>query len=470
MEKGLSQHELSGICGLSVSYLNEIEKGKKYPKSNKLNQLATALGLTSEQLTAERTTKELGLVGQVLNAPIWDELPLDTFGLELGRLVELVALAPNRANAFISTLIDILRRHSVTRAEFNMIAVRSYTELQMNYFEEIEKLSEDFREHHELSRVAMSPDELRTILINEYNYNVGDVDPVEYPALVNLRSVFVPGEPRKLFLKAKLEDHQRTFIFARELGFKTMGIEKRPFTFSWIKVSSFEEMLNNSMASYFAGALMLPENQLVADIANFLKQESWNSGLLLETMKKYTLSPETFLYRLTNLLPRHFNINSLFFLRFNKVKGEDRYRLDKELHLARLHNPHSKVSEDHFCRRWVSLSVIRKIEKTGDADYVSDAQVSIYPNGNRYFVFTIAKVTEDPNVVSSYSIGLAIDRQLLSRVGFARDASIRHVNVGESCESCPILDCEVRKAPPTHAMRKQRIAAIEESLAKLAEA
>ncbi|HAI38788.1 MAG TPA: DNA-binding protein, partial [Maribacter sp.] len=31
-EKDLSLFGLSKICGLSKSYLNEIEKGKKYPK------------------------------------------------------------------------------------------------------------------------------------------------------------------------------------------------------------------------------------------------------------------------------------------------------------------------------------------------------------------------------------------------------------------------------------------------------
>ncbi|MES2629606.1 MAG: helix-turn-helix domain-containing protein [Bacteroidota bacterium] len=469
IEKGLSQNELSRLCGLSVSYLNEIEKGKKYPKANKMIQLAGALDMTFEQLVTLKTTKELGLVGEVLNAPIWEELPLETFGLELGRIVELVAMAPNRANAFISTLIDILRRHSVTRAEFNMIAVRSYLELQGNYFEDIEVKAAEFLEVHALQDVPLYPEQLENILSEKFHYLVSPIDTIEYPELSALRSVYIPGTQRRLFLQPKLENHQRTFIFGRELGFASLNIAKRPFTFSWIKVTSFEEMLNNALASYFSGALILPEKKLAADIAGFLGRERWDSNLLVETMKKYTLSPETFLYRLTNLLPKHFGIDSLFFLRFNKEKGVDRFKMDKELHLARLHNPHSKASEDHFCRRWISLSVIKEIERTGTSDYVADAQVSIYPNGNRYFVFTIAKVTENPDVVSSYSIGLAWDKGLLARIGFSRDRNIRQVYVGESCESCPILDCKVRKAPPLHAMKRREIEQIEGGLARLAE-
>ncbi len=465
MEKGLSQGELSKVCGLSVSYLNEIEKGKKYPKPKKLNQLAKGLDKQAKELLDAQTTTELGLVGQVLNAPIWEELPLETFGLELGRVVELLAHAPDKANAFISTLIDILRRHSVTRAEFNMIAVRSYLELHANYFEELETLAVEVLSTYQLGRdLPLDPNKLEEILTGHYNYQINELDTEKYPALASLRSVFVPGEKRKLYLQPKLDQHQHAFIFGRELGFLKMNMAKRPLTFSWVKVSSFDEMLNNALASYFSGAIMLPEQQLVNDIGSFLQQETWQNERLLSVMKKYTHSPDTFLYRLTNLLPRHFGINSLFFLRFKKVKDVDRFRMDKELHLARLHNPHSKASEDHYCRRWVSLSVIKKIEESGTSEFVADAQVSIYPNGNRYFVFTIARVTEDANVTGSYSIGLALNNELLSRVGFVRDKGIRRVYVGESCESCPILDCEVRKAPPVHAMRKMKREAIESDL------
>ena len=42
-EKGLSLQGLSKLSGLSSSYLNEIEKGKKYPKVDKLILLAKSL-------------------------------------------------------------------------------------------------------------------------------------------------------------------------------------------------------------------------------------------------------------------------------------------------------------------------------------------------------------------------------------------------------------------------------------------
>ena len=35
-EQGLSLKELAGKAGIAISYLNEIEKGKKYPKPEKI--------------------------------------------------------------------------------------------------------------------------------------------------------------------------------------------------------------------------------------------------------------------------------------------------------------------------------------------------------------------------------------------------------------------------------------------------
>ena len=43
----LSLKVLAGRAGLAISYLNEIEKGKKYPKPEKILGLAKALGVTS---------------------------------------------------------------------------------------------------------------------------------------------------------------------------------------------------------------------------------------------------------------------------------------------------------------------------------------------------------------------------------------------------------------------------------------
>ena len=51
-EKQLSSAALAELAGLSVSYLNEIEKGKKKPRKDKISQLADVLNCTYDELVS----------------------------------------------------------------------------------------------------------------------------------------------------------------------------------------------------------------------------------------------------------------------------------------------------------------------------------------------------------------------------------------------------------------------------------
>ena len=50
--KNLSLFGLSKLTGLSKSYLNEIEKGKKYPKTDKIALLAEKLEIPYDNLVS----------------------------------------------------------------------------------------------------------------------------------------------------------------------------------------------------------------------------------------------------------------------------------------------------------------------------------------------------------------------------------------------------------------------------------
>ena len=58
-EKGFSLKDLAEETGLSVSYLSEIEKGKKYPKPEKILHLATALGVQFDELVSMKVDEAL---------------------------------------------------------------------------------------------------------------------------------------------------------------------------------------------------------------------------------------------------------------------------------------------------------------------------------------------------------------------------------------------------------------------------
>ena len=93
-EKGLSFALLAEQTGMSVSYLNEIEKGKKYPKEDKIRLLANALKTTPEELVSDVMPKSLAPIEDLLQSNFLNELPLDLFGIELNKVSKLSPMRP----------------------------------------------------------------------------------------------------------------------------------------------------------------------------------------------------------------------------------------------------------------------------------------------------------------------------------------------------------------------------------------
>lgn len=143
-ERGWSFEDLSRETGISVSYLNEIEKGKKYPKSENRDILASALGTTGSFLASPELTRQFAPLGELLKSNFLSELPLDLFGIEIQKIIEIIARDPDRVNAFISALLEMARVHSLREENFYFSALRAYQELRSNYFEEIEEAAEQF--------------------------------------------------------------------------------------------------------------------------------------------------------------------------------------------------------------------------------------------------------------------------------------------------------------------------------------
>jgi hypothetical protein len=161
-----------------------------------------------------------------------------------------------------------------------------------------------------------------------------------------------------------------------------------------------------------------------------------------------------FLHRMTNLLPQYFGMNELFFLRFHTVTGSTSYELTKELHLSGLHNPHRTVLNEHYCRRWISITLLEELEKQiAEGSYtrpICGAQRSSYIDSkNEYLLISIARPSKPtPNQSVSVSIGLRLNRQLLTQVKWLNDPAIRTRKVGETCERCSATDCRERMEAP----------------------
>ena len=469
-ERGYTPAELARACDVSVSYLNEIEKGKKYPKADKILSLSKVLGVTYDQLTSLTLSRRLEPISELLQSDLLKEFPLDMFGLDPLRIVELIADAPAKMNAFISTLFEIARNYEMRQENFFLAALRSFQEMHDNYFEELEQDVRTFQVEHKLQAAApFDRAQLERVLVEKYNYTLDRTGLDEYAHLGRLRSVFQP-KSRRLLLRKGLSGAQEGFVLGREVAFNYVGMKERPYVNASFPVSSFEEVLNNFKASYFAGALLMEEDTLVRDLTRFFNAKKWEPTLLLDLLTKYAVSPEMFMQRITNLLPRHFGIQSLFFLRFDQANSSAAYKLTKELHLSRLHNPHGNELHEHYCRRWISLRLIAELRQqpaSNAPNYTLGAQRSHYPNGDEYLCLTLARAGSATEPAVSVTVGLLCDDNLRQKIRFLDDPAIAQKDVNETCERCTIPNCEVRAAAPVEVERRQRQQELETAVAAL---
>ncbi len=475
-EQQLSLAELSKKAGVSVSYLNEIEKGKKYPKEDKLESLATALGFSYEYLISKELPQKLEPLRELLQSNFLNDLPLELFKIELSKVVEIIANAPAQVSAFISTLMELSRNYAVQQENFYFAALRSYLELHSNYFEELEEKVKQFVKVFSIStNQPISASQLSGLLKDQFNYVIVEDGLDQFPELRNLRSIFIPKH-RKLLLNSQLTEMQRTFQFGKELGFSFLKLKERASTSSVRKPNSFEEVLNHSKAIYFSTALLINRELFIKDIAQFFESPKWDKDAFLEIMQRHNASPEMYYHRLTNLLPQDFGIKKLFFTRFTNKTNQDTFEIDRELYLDNRQHSHKNELNEHYCRRWRALSILKELKQQQDSTkensesnfLVAIQRTKYYGGKAEYLCFTIARSSyPTPLKNVSVTIGLLINDSLKSKVKFWDDPDIPSAEINQTCERCPIEDCQQRVAPPIIVQKKRKQQHIQQVLEEI---
>ena len=444
-KRNISLQELSNQTGLSKSYLNEIENGKKYPKHDKIAQLATALNCNYNDLVSTKLDKSLSPIVEIIQSDFFKEIPLDLFGINKNNLISIISDAPKKVTAFVNTLIEISKNYNLSKERFYFAVVRSFQELYDNYFPEIEEKASAYSTENQIPYKPNSAD-LEIILTEKFHYEIRNVDFEKYGATGKLRSLYIP-EKRLLLLNELLDEDQKTFIFAKEIGYNVLNLNIRPNTYSWLDFTSFEELLSNYYASYFAGCLLIHKGILTEKLSQFFRLEEWEPENFENLIAEFTNSPETFYYRLTNILPQEHGIKDLFYLCFTKKKNSEKLEILKELHLNQQQAPHANATNEHYCRRWIAVKNLMILKEN---ETVTDAQISHYKDsGLTYLVLsTSQKNPFSDGTNRSYCLGILLNSNSLKKINFAKSDRIKTVNVGVTCEVCSIPNCEVRQAPP----------------------
>lgn len=473
LDKGLSVSELAQQSGLSVSYVTEIEKGRKYPKADKISALANAMQVDYDSLVSLKLSKKLEPISDFLRSKFLTEIPLELFGIDPSDLLELLVEAPAKISAMLRTFMDIALTYNMSVERLYLTMLRSYQEMHDNYFPDIEADADRFLSGFAAQQQVVNENLLTNLLKTHYDVRIEYFDPLAHPELTALRSVYRSGK-KTLHLNAGLSVQQRAFILAREVGFQFMALKNRPYTYSWVEAESFEQILNNYKASYFAGAVLVRRDALVARLTELFARETWSNEAFLNLITAFDSTPERFFYRLSNVLPSHFGIDQLFFYRFNHTAGQTTFQLTKEMHLSRQQGPRGMVDE-HYCRRWIALTILQELQflqqNKGFDGTLCRAQLSEYADsGQQYLIISVAHPFQAGSQQNmSVSMCFAVNDALRSKMKFLNPATseVPFRVVNEACERCGIFDCRERVAAPTVLQKKRQFSGMKQAMEQL---
>jgi hypothetical protein len=211
----------------------------------------------------------------------------------------------------------------------------------------------------------------------------------------------------------------------------------------------------------------MPQYSLAADVNRCAASLRWNPNDWLQLLEIYGVTAEMFLQRLTNILPHHMGIRDLFFIRLAATSNElSDITMTKELHLSGQQSPYRTEVGEHYCRRWVSVKVMREGCKNGGTTLML-SQISHYHNTNRsYLCLSMAKTTPG-QPPASITVGILMSDTMERRFTFLSDPDLPRVTVGATCETCSLNDCSERVAPPLSLQEQQQQQSIYEALQRL---
>ncbi len=448
--RGFSLKTLASASGLSISYLSEIEKGKKYPKPDKLLGLATALEVSYDELVSARVHEDLNPVTETLKSPFFSEFPFEVFGLQTQDLFSLFSEDPSRAGALVRTFLEIGQMYDMRVEHFLFAALRSYQLMHDNYFVDIEDAASAFRDqvgHKSLAADAALA--LERTLRRVHGYTINNSSLAKQPEIRDLRSILALGPPPTLFLNEHLLPVQRAFVFGRELGYHAMGLGERATTSSWLKVSSFEQVLNNFKASYFAGAVLIDRDEVVEAMTSFFSAKRWSTQSFLGLLDKFSATPEMFFYRLGQLLPRLLGLQEFFFLRLNYDARSGSTQLTKVFNRSDVPLPQAFWLDEHYCRKWGGMRLLKGLDSEGGRTQVHIQKSRFHPGGEEFLVFSLARPLQLSSVAySCVNLGFRVNDALRSVVNFVDDPAIPTEVVGATCERCSLgpAECSDRAA------------------------
>ncbi len=450
--QNLSLKELSLKSGLSPSYLNEIEQGKKYPRSDKITLLSQALSVPEQQLSSFELNKEFLNLSQTLKSQFVTELPLELLGFSNRTIFQSLTKNPKQMKQLLATFLEIMRIHSIQVEDFFIAILRGHLNSHDNFFPQIEEKVKAFKTELNLSDFSQLPPV--GFLVETLNSVFGKDVIIEsfddYPLEIQSLTFFCKkkGSAITTFINGNISPKSLYSILLKEIAFSYMKLKERPLT-SNFELESLSQLYNDFQATYFSNAFLIPQQTFIGQIKNLFLEDKWDGQGFSQWIQTYSGTTETFFQRLTQVLPTFFNLKDIFYLKFYYDTKQEHFYLSQELHLSQLHSPHEIKNDEQYCRRWITTSLLQNLCKDNPRSLTAGIQRSFFIDEKTdYLCLSVAEDQElNSDIKVGFTLGISMDENAKRLISFSEDSVITRKEVGQTCERCSISNCEQRASP-----------------------
>ena len=437
---GLQANKLAEQLGISPSYLNLIESGKRKIDGDLLLKVCEELKIELSDLTNKSDLNLVNDISELLDDQLFEDL--DILGPEVKDLVNtnpkiaraLIKLGDNykQKDHEIISKVETLSGKIIDsrKTSFPGEVISDFLQEKKNYFPKLEEFANKIFDKVQLNnrtRYVALCDFLRT----EYSINVKDIIPEEgkpFSKIFNknnkelLLSEYNSLETKKLHAAAQI---------AQEGAINEINEYLSEFKFPSDEAKRLTKI---ALLNYCAAAILMPYKLFHSEC----KKLKYDLELLQNT---FATSFEQVAHRVTCLQDP-----KLPGIPFHMLRVDIAGNISKRFSLSGIEIPRYGGA----CPRWTVYSAFTR-------PGVIQAAVSKMSNGKKYVC--IAKTVEKGvgrygRKKSMLSIGLGCEAKYAKEFVYTENLNLNdkktEIPIGVSCRTCDRLDCSQRAFPPLH--------------------
>ena len=437
---GLQANKLAEQVGISPSYLNLIEAGKRKIDGDLIIKICKELRIELSDLTSKADINLENSITELLGDEIFDDL--DIVGPEVKDLVNtnpkiakaLVKLGDNfkrKDHDIINRVENISGKIIDSRkASFPGEVVSDFLQENKNYFPKLEEFANNVFAKIQLNNRATYM-ALCDFLKKEYKISVKDVVPKEGKSFSKIfdkekkelwLSDYVALETKKLYAAAQI---------AHEGAISEINNYLSKFSFP---TEESKKLTQVALLNYCGAAILMP----YADFHRECIKQKYDLELLQNT---FATTFEQIAHRVTSLQDPKLPGIPFHFLRVD-IAGN----ISKRFSLSGIEIPRYGGA----CPRWNVYSAFTRPGKI-------QAAVSKMSNGEKYVCIArtvekgVGRFGENKSILS---IGLGCEAKYAKDFVYTENLNINdkktEIPIGVSCRTCDRLDCSQRAFPPLH--------------------